>query len=68
MLKIKQTEDKELLAEILKQLDENDGYCPCAIVKNEDTKCCCRAFRDMVNTKTQGECLCGRFIIEITGD
>ena len=68
MVKIIQTEDKSFLEEILKQLDENDGYCPCSIIKNEDTKCCCKAFRDMINTQTPGECLCGRFIIELTGD
>lgn len=66
MVKIKQTEDKELLEEILKQLKENDGYCPCSIVQNKDTKCACKAFRDMINTQTPGECLCGRFIIEVT--
>ena len=24
----------------------NDGYCPCAVLKNEDTKCQCKEFRE----------------------
>ena len=31
MIKIKQTEDQELLDEILKQLKENDYMCPCSL-------------------------------------
>lgn len=37
----------------------NDGYCPCAIEKNDDTRCPCREFREQ---ETEGECCCGRFI------
>jgi hypothetical protein len=37
---------------------ENDGYCPCAIWKNPDTKCMCKEFRDQ---KEPGACHCGRF-------
>ena len=36
----------------------NDGYCPCAIDKTEDTKCPCKEFREQ---KKPGECHCGRF-------
>ena len=67
-IKITQTEDKELLEEILKQLDENDGYCPCALTKDETTKCCCKSFRDMINNQTPGECLCGRYILTLQND
>lgn len=24
----------------------NDGYCPCACVKDQDTKCMCKDFRE----------------------
>lgn len=24
----------------------NDGYCPCSLIKNEDTKCMCKEFRE----------------------
>ena len=35
----------------------NDGYCPCAIEKNEDTLCMCKDFRE----QDIGPCLCGRY-------
>lgn len=38
-------------------VEANDGYCPCAIEKNEDTRCMCKEFREMV----EGECHCGRY-------
>ena len=31
--------DKEYANEIKKQLKANSGYCPCALLKNKDTKC-----------------------------
>lgn len=42
------------IAELVKQ---NDGYCPCAIFKNEDTKCVCKEFRE----QESGTCHCGRY-------
>lgn len=42
------------IAELVKQ---NNGYCPCAISKNEDTKCMCKEFRE----QEAGDCHCGRF-------
>ena len=48
----------EINADIKHLVDANDGYCPCAIVKNEDTKCMCKEFKDQ---EQPGECHCGRF-------
>lgn len=45
--------------EITKRVMENDGYCPCIIAKNEDTKCPCKEFRE---SDVLGECRCGRYI------
>ena len=39
-------------------VEENDGYCPCTVVKNEDTKCMCKEFKEQT---TSGVCHCGRF-------
>lgn len=39
----------------------NDGYCPCAVVKEPDTKCMCKDFREQ---KTPGLCHCGRYMKE----
>ena len=52
-------EDKELVKEIITQLKDNDGYCPCAIEKTDTTKCMCKAFREEV---AAGEyCHCGLY-------
>ena len=68
MIQIRQTGDKELLAEILKQLKENDHYCPCSLTRTMDDKCMCKNFRDQVERGETGECSCGRYIVTITKD
>lgn len=52
------TPDKEYAAEIRHKLKDNGGYCPCSLVKNEDTKCMCKEFREM----EEGMCHCGLYI------
>lgn len=59
-MKITVTPDKEYAAEIKHRLKENNGYCPCSIIKNEDTKCMCKEFREMES----GVCHCGLYIKE----
>lgn len=39
-------------------IKNNDGYCPCAILKNKDTKCMCKDFRENI---ISGECHCGLY-------
>lgn len=70
MIQIKQTEDKELLEEILKQLEENDHFCPCHLMTTPDDKCMCKKFRDIINNNQPGvyECDCGRYIATIQND
>jgi len=48
---------KEIDKSVKALVDANGGYCPCAIVKDENTKCMCREFREMPS----GICHCGRF-------
>ena len=55
LIKIKLNPDAEKVAAVRKALKENDGYCPCAVVKNEDTKCICKDFRE------RGKCHCGLY-------
>lgn len=55
---IKINEDEEIVKEVRRALAANDGYCPCRIEHTEDTKCMCKAFRDM----EEGECHCGLYI------
>ena len=52
--------DKEYANEIKKQLKANSGCCPCALLKNKDTKCMCKEFREM----EEGMCHCGLYIKE----
>ena len=58
MTKIKLTDDIELRQEIIKRLKENDGYCPCALTKTQDTVCMCKDFRET----EEGMCHCGLYI------
>lgn len=57
-VKIKVSDNEELVKEIRRQLKENDGYCPCRLTKTEDTKCICKDFRE----QESGECHCGLYI------
>lgn len=58
MSKIILNPDTELVAEIRRQLKDNDGYCPCRIQKIADNKCMCKEFRE----QEEGECHCGLYI------
>ena len=57
-LKVKPHPHSELFQELSKVIKDNDGYCCCAMVKNEDTKCMCKNFREQTKG---GFCHCGRF-------
>lgn len=48
----------EVNPDIAKVVQDNDGYCPCAIWHNEDTLCPCKEFREQ---EKPGPCNCGRF-------
>lgn len=52
---------REVNAEVAAAIRANDGYCCCAIEKNKDTKCPCKAFREQPEP---GLCECGRFVKE----
>ena len=57
MSDIRVSDDKELVEEIRKKLKENNGYCPCKLLRNEDTKCMCKEFREI----NEGTCHCGLY-------
>ena len=59
-MKVTVTKDKELAQEIREKLKNNEGYCPCAIEKIEDTKCICKQFRE----QDVGYCHCGLYYKE----
>ena len=47
----------EINTDIRKLVEDTDGYCPCTVIKNEDTKCMCKQFKE----QESGVCHCGRF-------
>lgn len=50
--------DKEIVVKIKDLIKKNNGYCPCVLEKNEDTKCMCKDFLE----QEIGECHCGLYI------
>lgn len=58
---IRKNPDADHVKEVKKKLKDNNGYCPCSLLKNEDTKCMCKEFRDM----EEGMCGCGLYIKEL---
>lgn len=56
-MRIKVSDNKELVKDIRTKIKENGGYCPCRIERNEDTKCICKEFRE----QKSGECHCGLY-------
>ena len=61
---VRLSEDTELVNDIRDKLKKNNGFCPCAIKKTEDTKCMCKYFREMIAENKVGEyCHCGLYHI-----
>lgn len=58
-MKIIKNPDAAIYEEVTKAVKENNGYCPCELIKNDDTKCPCKIFREQ---NIDGECHCGRFL------
>jgi hypothetical protein len=46
------------VVEINSLVEDNGGYCPCAVIQDEDTKCPCKEFREQ---NEPGACACGRY-------
>lgn len=63
MIKIRLNNDADLVSEIKQQLKDNEGYCPCRLLKIPDNKCICKEFRE----QHIGICHCGlyeKYIVE----
>ena len=57
-LKIIPNPDKDTFLLVREKVKENDGYCPCALKKEDNTKCMCKEFREQ---EVEGLCHCGMF-------
>lgn len=60
-MRIIQNSNKEEANYIKEKIKENNGYCPCQLEKNENTKCMCKNF---LNQKEDGWCHCGLYCKE----
>lgn len=50
------TSNQDKAKKILEAIYKNEGYCPCRINKNDDSKCPCK---DMIE---KNDCHCGLFV------
>lgn len=57
-MKIIKNPDTETVQLVRQKLKQNDGYCPCKLIKNQDTLCVCKEFREA----GLGPCHCGLYI------
>lgn len=65
MITVRMNCDSELVMMVRKALKDNDGYCPCAVTKDADTKCMCKDFREQIDKGVPGVCHCGLYICEV---
>lgn len=49
--------DQEFVAEMKQALKNNNGFCPCKLDRNKDTKCICKEFKE----QDEGFCSCGLY-------
>lgn len=61
-MKITLNPDVNKVAEIRKALKENDGYCPCRLIKTKETRCICKEFAEQTDP---GYCHCGLYYKEV---
>lgn len=60
MSKITINPDSEWVKEFKRELKINGGHCPCKLIKNKDTKCMCKEFKE----QDSGWCECGLYLKE----
>ena len=59
MSKVRLNTDAEVVQTVKAGLKEKGGYCPCRLVKNEDTKCICTEFKQQIaDPDFEGYCHC----------
>lgn len=58
MLRIIKNPDTEKYLAVTEAVKQANGFCPCELIRNADTHCLCRSFREQT---TEGFCHCQRF-------
>ena len=56
-MKIRENTNKQQVQLVRQKLKQNDEYCPCKLVKNDETKCMCKQFLE----SGSGMCECGLY-------
>lgn len=62
-MEILKNPNKTFVEHMKNKLEENNGYCPCTILKGPETKCMCEDFRNMVGNKEEGLCNCRLYFV-----
>ena len=58
-MKVRLNTDEETVQAVREGLRRTGGYCPCRLVRTEDTKCMCREFREQIaDPEYEGFCHC----------
>ena len=47
-MKIRLNENEKVVKMVKEGLKKKNGYCPCRLEMNEDTKCMCKEFREQI--------------------
>ena len=58
-MKISYNPDEEIVKSVKEGLERTGGYCPCRVIRSEDTKCMCNEFREQIkDPEFEGFCHC----------
>ena len=58
-MKIRLNENEKVVKMVKEGLKKKNGYCPCRLEMNEDTKCMCKEFREQIADENfEGYCHC----------
>lgn len=64
-MKIRENENKEVVARIREGLKKKDGFCPCKLGKKPENKCMCDEFKmQIADPEFEGYCHCMLFYKE----
>ncbi len=64
-MKVRENENKEVVARIRAGLKAKDGYCPCRLERTPENKCMCKEFKEQIaDPDFEGYCHCMLFYKE----
>lgn len=64
-MKVRFSDDKKRVEEVLQGLKAKDGFCPCKVGKRPENKCICQEFKKQIaNPEFEGYCHCGLYYKE----